>query len=153
MNQFFHDTFINLAKRATEFFTSSGGSLGSIATNTQNTATNTQNTASILDLVEAHNRLQVETLGMPSVPRQLSVTTVSTGVQLTASCRRASLVAVGCAMRFRVGSSSVAAQTADHLIQQGERIDIHLPATPWINVIRDSAATANGTLNISELTA
>lgn len=146
MNQFFHDTFINLAKRAIEFFTSSGGSLSSINTNAQTTA-------SILELVEAHSRLQVEVLGIPSVSRQVAVTTNSAAQQLTASCRRVSLVAVGCNMRFRVGSSSVNALTTDHLLQQGERIDIHLPTTPWINVIRDAAATTNGTLNITELTA
>lgn len=94
-----------------------------------------------------------EPLGVPSVGRTVSVTTTQAGQPLTANCRRVSLVAVGCAMRFRVGVSSAAPTASDHLIQQGERIDIAIPAseTPWINVVRDAAATTNGTLNISEL--
>jgi hypothetical protein len=55
-------------------------------------------------------------------------------------------------MRYSVGNT---AQTADastsHYIAQDERLDIAVPVNANIAVIRESAATANGSLAITEL--
>lgn len=101
--------------------------------------------------VIAHERVKVEPLGLPSVRRSVAAGAASANVALTASCRRASIVAIGADIRFAVGSSnSVAASATTHLILQNERLDIHLPSTPHIAAIRN--AGTSGTLEISELT-
>lgn len=98
------------------------------------------------------NAIPVEPLGVPGVARQISVTTSSTNTQLTAGVKRISIKARTCDMRFAVGSTSqTASATASHFIEAGERLDIAVPAGGHIAVIRDSAATANGTLCVTEL--
>jgi hypothetical protein len=96
--------------------------------------------------------VQAETLGAPTVPRQLAVTTTSASVALTASCRRISIRARGCDMRYVIGTG---AQTANagtsHFIAQDERLDLAVPAGATIAAIRETAATANGSLAITEL--
>ncbi len=100
----------------------------------------------------AQGRMTTETLGIPTVARQLPVTATSDSVALTAICRRVSIKARGCDMRYVVG---VGAQTANaatsHFIEAGERLDIAVPAGATIAAIRETAATANGSLAITEL--
>ena len=97
-------------------------------------------------------RMTTETLGVPTVPRQLPVTATSASMGLTATCRRVSIKARGCDMRYVVG---VGAQTANaatsHFIESGERLDIAVPAGATIAAIRETAATVNGSLAITEL--
>jgi len=96
--------------------------------------------------------VNVEPLGLPGVARQVTVTTSNTNTQLTAGVKRISIKARTCDMRYAVGSTSqTASATASHYIEAGERLDIAVPAGGHIAVIRDSAATANGILCITEL--
>lgn len=94
----------------------------------------------------------LDPLGVPTVARQLAVTATSASVTLTATCRRVSIRARGCDMRYVVG---IGAQTANnatsHFIAQDERMDIAVPLGSTIAAIRDAAATANGSLAITEL--
>lgn len=100
----------------------------------------------------AAGTLQTEPLGRPTVARQLAATTTSASVALTAGCTRISIRARGADLRYVVG---VGAQTANastsHFIGQDERLDIALTAGSTIAVIRETAATANGSLAITEL--
>lgn len=93
--------------------------------------------------------ISVEPLGVPSVRRAITVTSASSNQALTSTCLRASIVAIGADIRFEVSSSSATATAASHLILEGERLDIHLPATPNIAAIRNGSV--NGTLEITEL--
>jgi hypothetical protein len=96
--------------------------------------------------------LPTDPLGMPTVARQLAVTATTASVTLTETCRRISIRARGADMRYVVG---VGAQTANastsHFIGQDERLDIAVPAGATIAAIRESAATVNGSLAITEL--
>lgn len=96
--------------------------------------------------------LETEPLGRPTVARQLAASTSSASVGLTAGCTRISIRARGADLRYVVG---VGAQTANastsHFIGQDERLDIALLAGSTIAVIRDTAATADGSLAITEL--
>lgn len=93
-----------------------------------------------------------EPLGAPGVSRPLAVTASSNSVALTATCRRVSIKARGCDMRYVIG---VGAQTANaatsHFIEAGERLDLAVPAGATIAAIRETAATSNGSLAITEL--
>jgi hypothetical protein len=95
----------------------------------------------------------VEPLGIPTVARQLTATATSANTALTANISRISIRARGCDIRYAVG---VGAQTANastsHFIANGERLDIAVPFGANIAVIRESAATVNGSLAVSELT-
>jgi hypothetical protein len=95
------------------------------------------------------NVISVEPLGVPSVRRSISVTNTSANQALTSTCLRASILAIGADIRFEVSSSSATASASSHLILEGERLDIHLPATPNIAAIRNGSV--NGTLEITEL--
>lgn len=102
--------------------------------------------------VSEANGLPTEPLGKPSVARNVTATTASVNTQLTPTVQRISMRARGADLRYSVGAT---AQTADaatsHFIAEDERLDIAIPAGGHIAVIRDSAATANGTLCLSEL--
>lgn len=96
------------------------------------------------------SRLAVEPLGQPGVSRQLTAGAASTNQVLTSTCRRISMRAVGADIRYLVGSTALTASaTTSHIIFNGERLDIALPATPNIAFIR--AGSTNGTLEVSEL--
>lgn len=95
------------------------------------------------------NAVVVEPLGVPSVRRAITVTDTSSNQVLTSTCLRASIIAIGADIRFQVSSSSATASATSHLILEGERLDIHLPATPNIAAIRNGSV--NGTLEITEL--
>lgn len=101
---------------------------------------------------DAGNAIPVEPLGVPGVARQISVTISNVNTQLTAGVKRISIKARTSDMRFAVGASAQTANATDsHFIEAGERLDIAVPVGGHIAVIRDSAATANGTLCITEL--
>jgi hypothetical protein len=91
----------------------------------------------------------VEPLGLPGVARQITADGTSSNTALTATCRRLSMRAVGADMRYAVGSSSQTATASSHFIAAGERLDIALPATPNIAVIRN--ASTDGVLEVTEL--
>lgn len=98
------------------------------------------------------NPVITENLGKPGVARQVTVTVASANTALTATVTRISIKARTCDMRFMVGAVAQAAEaTTSHFIEAGERLDIAVPLNANIAVIRDSAATANGTLFITEL--
>lgn len=101
---------------------------------------------------DAGNAVPTEPLGIPTVARQIIVSTVSASATLTATCKRISIRARGCDMRYVVG---VGAQTANastsHFIAQDERLDIAIPTGATIAVIRESGAIANGSLAVTEL--
>jgi len=93
-----------------------------------------------------------EPLGQPSIARQLTVTVSSESQALTTTCRRASITAVGCAMRYVISTGSpTASATTSHYIADGERLDVACPASCVIAAIRDDGAAADGVLHISEL--
>lgn len=101
---------------------------------------------------DSGNAIFTEPLGVPGVARQVTVTTTSANTQLTAGVKRISIKARTCDMRYAVGSTTqTASATTSHFLEAGERLDIAVPAGGHIAVIRDSAATANGTLCITEL--
>ena len=95
----------------------------------------------------------VEPLGIPGVARQLAATATSASTTLTANVSRISIRARSCDIRYVVG---VGAQTANastsHFIANGERLDIAVPFGASIGVVRESAATVNGSLAVTELT-
>lgn len=85
----------------------------------------------------------VEPLGIPGVARQLTAGATSANTALTATCRRVSMRASNASLRFEVGSSSQTANAStSHYLNVNERIDIALPATPNIAIIRDDATDA-----------
>ena len=97
--------------------------------------------------------ITVEPLGQPSVARQVTVTVASANQALTATCRRISIRARTSDMRYSVGAvAQTASATTSHFIGVDERLDIAVPLNAHIAVIRDSTATIDGTLCISELT-
>jgi hypothetical protein len=101
---------------------------------------------------DSGNAVPTEPLGIPSVARQVTVTTTSANTALTSTCKRISIRARGCDMRYSVGNTEqTASATASHYIAQDERLDIAVPLNANIAVIRESAATTNGSLAITEL--
>lgn len=100
----------------------------------------------------AQGRMTTEVLGIPDAPRQLAVTTTSASVALTATCRRISIEARGCDIRFVVGTGAQTANAAtSHFISAGGVKDYAVPAGATIAAIRETAANANGSLEITEL--
>ena len=86
---------------------------------------------------------------MPGVARQLSADSSSANTALTSACRRISIKAVGADIRYAIGSSSQTASATSHFIGNGERLDLAVPATPNIAVIRNGSTS--GTLELTEL--
>lgn len=97
-------------------------------------------------------RLLVEPLGVPGAARQLAAGATSANTALTATARRISIYARLADIRYSIGSASQTANaTTSHFIAAGERLDLDVPATPNIAVIR--AGAADGTLELTELLA
>jgi hypothetical protein len=98
-------------------------------------------------------RLPVEPLGIAGEPRKITVSVTSQSQTLTATCKRISIRAVGCNMRY---VSGIGAQTANalssHYIAQDERLDWRVRTGSSIAAIRDSLSTTNGVLEITEIT-
>lgn len=101
-------------------------------------------------------RSPVDTLGQPTIARQLAVSSVTANQALTSTCRRISIRARGCPMRYEIGvGSQTASATTSHLIEQDERLDLSVPAGANIAAIAippwGSSTTGTGSLAISEL--
>ena len=95
----------------------------------------------------------VEPLGVPGVASQLAATATSASTTLTANVSRISIRARFCDIRYVVGvGTQTASATTSHFIANGERLDIAIPFGASIGVIRDTAATVNGSLAVTELT-
>ena len=95
------------------------------------------------------SRVNVEPLGIPGVARQLAAGASSANTALTSTVGRISIYARGADIRDRVGTGAQTANATSHFIAAGERLDIDVPATPNIAVIR--AGTKDGTLELTEL--
>lgn len=100
---------------------------------------------------DSANPIPTEPLGIPTVSRNLVVTAASSQVNLTTTCKRLSIKAIGTNIRYRVGTGSLTASVTDHYISQDERLDIAVPLNGVIAAIRDTTGTTNGTLAITEL--
>lgn len=97
-----------------------------------------------------NTRQPVETLGAVGVSRQLAAGAASANTALTTTCRRISIYARLADIRYTIGSSSQTANAStSHWINNGERLDVVVPATPNIAVIR--AASADAVLEVTEL--
>jgi hypothetical protein len=91
----------------------------------------------------------IEPLGIPAVARQLAAGATSANTALTSTVRRISVHARGGNIRYSIGSASQTASGTSHYIAQGERLDLCVPATPNIGVIRADATDC--TLEVTEL--
>lgn len=98
---------------------------------------------------DSGNPVPTEPLGIPAVARQLSAGSTSANTALTTTCRRISIKAIGADIRYAIGSSSQTASATTHFIGNGERLDLAMPATPNIAVIRNGSTS--GTLELTEL--
>lgn len=96
------------------------------------------------------SRVNVEPLGIPGVARQLAAGAASANTALTSGIARISIHARGADIRYSVGSAAQTASATSHFIGAGERLDLDVPASAQIAVIR--AGSTNGTLELSELT-
>lgn len=94
-------------------------------------------------------RVASEPLGIPSVARQLAAGATSSNTALTTTCRRISIIATGAAIRYSVGSTSQTASATSHYVAEDERVDLRLPATPNIAVIR--AGGIDAVVELTEL--
>lgn len=94
-------------------------------------------------------RSGVEPLGRLGVARQQAFTSASANLALTSTCRRVSILARGADCRIAIGSTGQTASATSHYMASGERMDLAVPATPNIAVIR--AGSTDGTLEVSEL--
>lgn len=93
-----------------------------------------------------------ESLGVPTVARQIAATSSNTSTALTTTCRRISIKARTADVRYAVGvGAQTANATTSHYLEMGERLDIAVPAGAHIAVIRDTAATVNAVVCITEL--
>lgn len=98
------------------------------------------------------SRVNVEPLGMPGTARQQATTATNANIALTSGVARISVFARLQPLRYVVGSSSQTANAAtSHYLAAGERVDIDVPATPNLAVIRASDATGDGAAEITEL--
>jgi len=94
----------------------------------------------------------VEPLGIPTVARQLACTNTSASTALTANITRVSIRARFADIRYVVGvGTQTASATTSNFIANGERLDIAVPLGASIGYIRDTAATIDGSLALTEL--
>jgi hypothetical protein len=91
----------------------------------------------------------VDPLARVGVARQLAAGAASANTALTTTARRASMFARLADIRYSIGSGAQTASPTTHFIALGERLDIELPATPNIAVMR--AGGVDGVLEVSEL--
>ena len=101
------------------------------------------------EYVSPSTPLPTEPLGIPAVARQLSAGSSSANTALTSTCRRISIKAIGADIRYAIGSTSQTASATTHFIGNGERLDLAVPATPNIAVIR--GGSTDGTSELTEL--
>lgn len=97
-------------------------------------------------------KLPVEPLSGVTTARKIPSSTISTRVTLTAGCKRISIRARGCDIRFAVGDATVTANAStSHFIAQDERLDIAVSSGASIAAVRESLAVVDGILEITEL--
>jgi len=104
-------------------------------------------TEATLGVIEAE--ILAASASQPGVARQLSAGASSANTPLSAAAKRVSIRAVGADIRYAVGSGFQTASATSHFIAQNERLEIAVPASPNIAVIRN--ANTDGTLELSEL--
>jgi hypothetical protein len=103
-------------------------------------------------LTTVTDAVPVDPLGVPTVARQLTASSTSASTTLTSTVVRISIRARFADIRYVVGvGSQTASATASHFIANGERLDIEVPLGASIGVIRDTAATVDGSLAVTEL--
>lgn len=93
--------------------------------------------------------LPVDTLGTVGVARQLAAGATSANTALTTTARRISICATGAAIRYAIGTGAQTASSTSHYIASGERLDLAVPASAQIAVIR--AGSTDGVLEVTEL--
>lgn len=101
-------------------------------------------------------RSPVDTLGQPTIARQLAVSSTTANQALTSTCRRVTIRARGCPMRYEIGvGAQTASATASHFIDQDERLDLSVPTNANIAAIAippwGGSTTGTGSLAITEL--
>ncbi len=92
----------------------------------------------------------VDTLAAVGVARQLAAGAASANTALTTTCRRVSIHARLAEIRYAIGTGAQTASATSHYIATGERLDLDVPASAQIAVIRGGAT--DGILEVSELT-
>jgi hypothetical protein len=100
--------------------------------------------------VSATNPMPVDTLAALGVARQLAAGAASANTALTTTCRRVSIHARTADIRYVIGTGAQTASATSHFIAAGERLDLDVPASAQIAVIR--AGSTDGVLELSELT-
>lgn len=93
--------------------------------------------------------LPVDTLATVGLARQLAAGSASANTALTASARRISIFARLADVRYAIGTGAQTAHSSSHYIAVGERLDLDIPASAQIAVIR--AGSVDGVLEVSEL--
>ncbi len=93
--------------------------------------------------------MPVDTLARVGVSRQLAAGAASANTALTATARCISIFARLANIRYAIGSAAQTATATSHYIAIGERLDIELPGTANIAVIR--ADGVDGVLELSEM--
>jgi hypothetical protein len=135
-------------------YTASGGTgvaTGDL-TDTQLRATPVPVSGVLTDTQLRASSVATEPLGTPSVARQLTAAATSANTALTATCRRISIKARTSDIRYAIGATAqTAVATTSHFIEAGERLDLAVPASANIAVIRDTSATSDGILCVTEL--
>jgi hypothetical protein len=94
--------------------------------------------------------LPVDTLAAVGVARQLAAGAANANTTLTATARRISIHARLADIRYAIGTGAQTATATSHYIAMGERLDLDVPASAQIAVIR--AGTTDAVLEVSELT-
>jgi hypothetical protein len=96
-----------------------------------------------------YSRDFVEPLGIPVTARKLTAGAASANTALTSTVTRISIRATGADIRYSIGSTAQTATTDSHFIGVDERLDLRLPGSPNIAVIR--AGGIDGVLEVTEL--
>lgn len=98
-------------------------------------------------------RQNVIGVARPGTARASSTTTTSQRITLTATCRLVSLRQQTSDARYEIGTADAlpTATSSSHSLGTNERIDIEVPPNCVIAVLRDSAASADGVFNVTEL--
>jgi hypothetical protein len=94
--------------------------------------------------------LPVDTLAAVGLARQLPAGATNVNTALTTTARRISIHARLGDVRYAVGTGTQTASATSHYIAVGERLDLDIPASAQIAVIRAGATDA--VLEVSELT-
>jgi hypothetical protein len=92
--------------------------------------------------------MPVDTLGAVGVARQLAAGAAS-GTSTNLTSRRISIHANGAAIRYAIGTGTQSAAATSHYIASGERLDLDVPASAQISVMR--AGSTDGVLELTEL--